>query len=82
VALALDGVVHVHVHELEDQSQSTSGFIVEHLIELDDLGVRTQSSESLDLPEVVDLLDGVEVVLHALDGDVLARLDALGLEHL
>ena len=28
------------------------------------------------------LLDGLEVVLHALDGDVLACLDALRLEHL
>ena len=28
------------------------------------------------------LLDGLKVVFHALDGDVFASLDALGLEHL
>ena len=28
------------------------------------------------------LLNGVEMVLHALDGDVFARIDALSLEHL
>lgn len=41
----------------------------------------TEPPEGLDLPEIVDLLDGVEVVLHALDGDIFASLDALSLEH-
>jgi hypothetical protein len=27
VAFALNGIVHVHVHELEDKSKSTGGFI-------------------------------------------------------
>lgn len=42
----------------------------------------TEAAEGLDLPEVVDLLDVVEVVLHALDGHVLPRLYALGLQNL
>ncbi len=45
------------------------------------LGGRAEATQRRDLAEVVDLVYGVEVVLHALDGDVLARLDALGLEH-
>ena len=56
--------------------------LLENFVELDDLGVGTEAAECLDLPEVVDLLDVVEVVLHALDGHVLARLYALGLQDL
>ena len=37
---------------------------------------------AFDLPQVVHLIQRVEVVLHALDGDVLAILDALRLQNL
>lgn len=30
VAAALDGLVHVHVHELENERKTASRFIVEH----------------------------------------------------
>lgn len=112
VPLALDCVVHVHVHEFEDQGESTSWLVtvngnrsqygqkatlpikksggslgwwwhlLENFVELDDLGVGTEPAEGLDLSEVVDLLDVVEVVLHALDGHILPRLYALGLQNL
>mmetsp|Transcript_70159 Transcript_70159/g.188936 ORF Transcript_70159/g.188936 Transcript_70159/m.188936 type:complete len:229 (-) Transcript_70159:41-727(-) len=82
VASAFDGLVDIHVHELEDQGQAPGGFVVEHLVQLDDVGVPRQSAERLDLAEVVHLVDAVEVVLHTLDGDMLAGFDGLGFEHL
>jgi len=56
--------------------------LLKDFVEFDDLGVGTESPQGLDLPEVVDLLNGVEVVLHALDGHILASFDALRLEDL
>lgn len=44
--------------------------------------VAQHSPQSLDLPEVVDLLQRVEVVLHALNCHILAVLDALRLQDL
>jgi|TARA_B110001450_G_scaffold234911_1_gene239217 hypothetical protein len=44
--------------------------------------MRTQPPESLDFSEIVDLVDGVKMVLHALNGNIFGSLDALGLEHL
>mmetsp|Transcript_75967 Transcript_75967/g.245889 ORF Transcript_75967/g.245889 Transcript_75967/m.245889 type:complete len:257 (+) Transcript_75967:1021-1791(+) len=82
VASAFDGLVDIHVHELEDQRQAPCGLVIQHLVQLDDVGVPRQSAERLDLAEVVHLVDAVEVVLHALDGNMLACLDGLGLEHL
>ena len=43
--------------------------------------MRTEAAEGLYLPQVVDLLDGVEVVFHAFDSHVLAGLDALRLQY-
>lgn len=42
--------------------------------------MRAEPPQSLYLPKVINLLDGVKVVLHTLDGDILASLDALCLE--
>lgn len=43
--------------------------------------MRTQPAQCLNLSQIINLFDCVEVVLHALDGDVLARLDALSLQY-
>ena len=51
--------------------------LLQNFIELDYLRMRTQPPQRLDFPEVVDLLDGVKVVFHALDCHVLGSLDAL-----
>ena len=37
VATALDGVVHVHLHELEDEGQPAGRLVVEHLVEFNNL---------------------------------------------
>ena len=77
-----DQLVDVHVHQLEDEREPARGLVVEHLAELDHARVRRQPPQRLDLAQVVHLVERVEVVLHALDRDVLAILDALRLEHL
>ena len=41
---SLDRVIKVHIHQLEDQCQSPRRLIIQYLIELNDLGVRTQTS--------------------------------------
>ena len=52
---ALDDIVHVHLHQFEDKGQSARGLIVQHLVQLDYLGVRRQATQSLNLPQVVHL---------------------------
>jgi uncharacterized protein (DUF39 family) len=52
---ALDGLVQVHFHDLEDQSEAAGGFVVEDLDEGDDVVVGGESLERLDLSEVLDL---------------------------
>ena len=55
VPSSLDRVVHVHLHQLENEGESTSRLVVEHLVELDDLRVRRQSPQGLNLPQIVHL---------------------------
>ena len=40
VTSTLDGIIHVHLHELENECKSPSRLIVEDLVELDNLRVR------------------------------------------
>ena len=40
VAATLDGVIHVHLHELEDEGQSACWLVIENFVEFDDLWVR------------------------------------------
>lgn len=37
---ALNGLVQVHLHDFEDERQTTSWLVVKHLNELDDVSVR------------------------------------------
>ena len=52
---ATDQFVNVHIHQLKDKRESTRRLIIEHLEQLDDVGVRGQSTKRLDLSQVVDL---------------------------
>ena len=36
----LDGIIHVHLHELENEGKSSCRLIIEDLVELDNLRVR------------------------------------------
>jgi hypothetical protein len=47
----------------------------------DDIRVRRQTFQCLYLTQIIDLVDVVEVSLHALDCNVLVRLGRLGLKH-
>ena len=55
VTSTLNCIIHIHLHQLENQCQSSSGLIVEDLVELDDLRMRRQPPERLDLPQIIDL---------------------------
>jgi len=55
-------------------------YLLKDFVQLDDLGVRAETPECLDFSKVVYLLNCVEVVLHAFDGNVFASLDGLGLK--
>jgi hypothetical protein len=55
VSAALNSFVHVHVHELKNQGQSASGFVIENFVQRDDIGVRRKSFKSLNFSQVVDL---------------------------
>ena len=79
---ALNGFVHVLLHELENKSQAAGWFVVENLDQLDDVRVRIQPLQCLDLAQVVDLVDAVEMRLHAFYGNVLPVAETLGFQHL
>merc|ERR1719265_1921088 len=78
----LDCLIQIHIHELKDQCEPSSWLIVKNFMELDDIWVPSQSSQSLNLSQVVHLVDAVKVIFHALDSGVLARFDRLGFQHL
>lgn len=52
--------------------------VLQYFVKLDDPWVRGQTAQRLNLAQVVHLLFAVKVVFHALDGQVLAVLGALG----
>ena len=60
----------------------TRGLVVEHLNELDDVVVGRQQLQCLDFFELLDLLDGLVLLLHTLDGHQFVGLDRLRHEHL
>ena len=53
---ALDELVDVALHELKHERQAARGLIIQHLVQLDDVVVRRQAAQRLDLAEVVHLL--------------------------
>mmetsp|Transcript_32346 Transcript_32346/g.71678 ORF Transcript_32346/g.71678 Transcript_32346/m.71678 type:complete len:232 (-) Transcript_32346:217-912(-) len=72
---ALDSFVQVHVHELKNKGQATRRFIIQHFMQLDDVRMSCEASERLNFPQVVHLVNAIEVVLHALDSNILSRFD-------
>ena len=73
-------LVHVLLHQLENQGQSTRRLVIKDLNKLDDVRVRVQSLQGFDLSQIVNLVDAVEVALHAFYGNVLAIAEGLSLE--
>lgn len=49
-------VIEIAIHQFEDQSKSSSWLIVEHLMKTDNVRVRSQPFEGLDLSEVFNFL--------------------------
>lgn len=47
-------------HELKHQCQPAGWLVIQHLQQLDDVGVRGQPPQCLDLPQVVDLHTGMQ----------------------
>ena len=72
VRASLDRLIQVLLHELEDKCKSTRGLIVQNLDELNNVRMRVQSLESLDLSQVIHLVYVIEVRFHALDCNILS----------
>ena len=77
----LDHLVHVAVEQFKHEREPARGLVKEHLVQRDDVRVRRQAAQCLDLAEAVHLVDALKHVLHALDRDELAGL-GLRLDHL
>jgi len=75
VATPFDRFIQVHFHEFKNQSKTTCGFIIKHVMQFDDIRVPSKPSQGLNLTKVVNLLYTIESVLHALDRHSLAILD-------
>lgn len=81
VRAAFDRLVHIHVHELKDKGKPARGLVVQDFEQVDDMRMRGEAFESLDLPQLLHLLQRVEVVLHAFDCDILSTSDRLRLQN-
>ena len=68
--MADDEIVEREVHILEDEAEFLGLGAVEHLEEVDDVGVSWETAEDLDLWVHEGFFQGVELVLDALDGDI------------
>lgn len=58
---------HATHQQLEDEGEAARWLIVQHLAQVDDVGMRRQAAQGLDLPQIVDLLDGLKRRFHALN---------------
>lgn len=74
-------LIHIHLHELKHKRQSTCSFIIKDFKKVDDVRMRRQPLQSLDLPQLLHLLQRVEMVLHAFYRHILTRLYRLGFEN-
>ena len=52
-------------------------YLLKYFVKLDNLRVRTEPSQGLDFSQIIDLLNIVEMVLHAFDCHIFACLNAL-----
>lgn len=57
--LASSSILGSH-HELKHKRQPACGLVIQHLQQLDDVGVRRQAAQRLDLTQVVDLQGGMK----------------------
>lgn len=57
-----DELVDIHVHELKHQRQAPRGLVIQHLKELDDIGVRAQPPQRLQHSAAVAGVRGKEGV--------------------
>ena len=78
----LDQLVYVALHELKHERQAACGLVVKHLVQLHDVVVRRQPAQRLNLAKVINLLQALKHVFHALNGHERARFDRLRLNHL
>ena len=82
IRASFDCFVHVLLHELEDEGQSACRLIIKNLNELDDVRMRVEPLQCLDLSQIVHLVNAIEVAFHAFDRNVLPIAERLGLENL
>ena len=72
-----DGFIEILIHELKNQRQSSSRFIIKNFYELDDVGMRGDFPKCLNFLESLDLLDGIKMVFHTFDGNKIAMFQRL-----
>lgn len=64
VTASFNRLIHIHVHEFEHECQPASRFIIEHLVQCDDIRVRTQSFKRLYFPKIIYLKKNKQQVTH------------------
>ena len=82
IGSALDRLIHVLFHELEYQGESACWLIIKYFNKLNNVWVRVQPLESLDLTQVINLINTIEVTLHTFYGHVLAVAKRLRFKYL
>ena len=55
VSASFDCLIHIHIHEFENKSESACGLIVKHFVQSNYVRVRRETFEGLNFSEIVHL---------------------------
>jgi hypothetical protein len=77
-----DHFVDVQVHQFEHEGEASCGRVIKNFLEIDDVRVRIQSAQCLDLSKGVDLIQALERTFHAFDRIAFPGEEGLGFQHL
>ena len=69
-----DELVHIEAQQLKHERKAASGLVIQHLLQRDHVGMRRQAAQCLNFPQVVDRVQALKGLLHALDGAQVASL--------
>lgn len=81
VRTAFNGFVQVLVHQLEHKGKPSGRLVVKNFNQLDNVRMGVKPLQRFDLPQVVHLVDAVEMTFHALYCYILAVTKTLRFQH-
>ena len=59
--------IHIHFHQLKNQSKASTWFVIDHFQECDNIGMRLQPFQHLNFTIIIDCFEVLESTLHSFD---------------